>query len=240
MSEKIPDGKILPVEVVALADLKPHPRNYNGHPADQLAHIAKSIDQNGVYRNLVISRDDFILAGHGVAAAAGQAGLEQVRVVRMDYDHDDPRAIKLMIADNEISHLREKDDRLLTDMLKEISSAGPGELIGTGYDEMMLANLAFVTRPASELPNKNAANEWVGLPGYEEGKDSIKIMINFASKEDRLRFAEQAGIEALKEDVLTWTMWWPKRDRCDSASIAFEPGEDPSNDALLTDEDGGE
>jgi hypothetical protein len=33
--------------------LKPHPKNYKKHPEDQLKHICRSIEENGIYRNII-------------------------------------------------------------------------------------------------------------------------------------------------------------------------------------------
>lgn len=57
--------KLYDIEHVDPKRLKPHPRNYRGHPDDQLAHIERSIRDNGVYRNVLVARDYTILAGHG-------------------------------------------------------------------------------------------------------------------------------------------------------------------------------
>lgn len=70
-------------ELVALSKLKPHPRNYRKHPADQLAHIKASIKQHGFYRNVVVAKDDTILAGHGVVQAAKEMKVKQVPVFRV-------------------------------------------------------------------------------------------------------------------------------------------------------------
>ena len=43
-----------------LADLKPHPKNYRSHPPAQLEHIKSSLEQHGVYRNVVVARDNTI------------------------------------------------------------------------------------------------------------------------------------------------------------------------------------
>ncbi len=40
------------VQQVAIAGLKPHPRNYRDHPDDQLEHIKASIEANGFGRSL--------------------------------------------------------------------------------------------------------------------------------------------------------------------------------------------
>jgi ParB-like chromosome segregation protein Spo0J len=72
-------------EDVALDDLKPHPRNYQQHPDDELAHIMESIKTHGFYRNVVIARDGTILAGHGVTQAARKLGYTHVPVIRTPY-----------------------------------------------------------------------------------------------------------------------------------------------------------
>jgi len=100
-------------EEAALADLRPHPRNYKAHPEDQLAHLERMIRDFGIFKNIVATRDGTILAGHGVATAARRAGLERVPVVRLDLDPLEPKALKIVTADNEVGHLAEVDDRLL-------------------------------------------------------------------------------------------------------------------------------
>jgi ParB-like chromosome segregation protein Spo0J len=96
---------------VPIGDLKPHPRNYQKHPADQLKHIQASIAAHGYYRNIVVARDNTILAGHGVVEASRAMGKKRVPVVRLDVAPDDPRALKVLTSDNEISNLAEVDDR---------------------------------------------------------------------------------------------------------------------------------
>lgn len=61
--------KILETKKIDISSLKPHPKNYRQHPEDQLAHLVRSIKQNGVYKNIVVSSDMTILAGHGIAEA---------------------------------------------------------------------------------------------------------------------------------------------------------------------------
>lgn len=157
------------VEQVEIASLKPHPRNYRVHTEEQLAHVRRSIEEHGFYRNVVVARGDVILAGHGVVQASTQLGMKTVPVVRLDVDADDPRAIKVLIGDNEIGKMAEVDDRSLTDMLKELCGDGDFEkLLGTGFDAQQLAVLAMVTRPASEISGPSAAAAWIGMPEFDQ------------------------------------------------------------------------
>ena len=83
-------------ETVPLDSLQDHPRNYREHPDDQLEHLIASIKEQGFYKNVAVARDGTILAGHGVVKAARKMGLEEIPVVRLDLEPDDPKALKLL------------------------------------------------------------------------------------------------------------------------------------------------
>lgn len=206
-------------EIVALADLKPHPRNYLKHPQDEIEHIKESIRANGIYRNIVTAREFTILAGHGVKEAAGQLGYTHVPIIRLDLDPNEPRALKVLAGDNEISHLREIDDRQLTEILKEVKDTDITGLLGTGYDEMMLANLVMVTRPASEIEDFDEAAEWVGVPEYEDAEPPLKISVSFRNEKDRAGFLRVLGVQIAEGQKY---MWYPPRKNEDLSSVRFE------------------
>jgi hypothetical protein len=213
------EGLIL--ETVSLQALRPHPRNYRVHLPDQITHLMESIREHGLYRNIVVARDNVILVGHGVTEALRRLGYETVSVVRVNYAADDPRALKILVADNEIGHFAEVDDRTLTELLRELKDTAPEGLLGTGYDEQMLANLVFVTRPESEIADFDEAAEWAGagMPEYDEGKNEIKLVVQFRSMEDRAAFAERLGM-ALTEK--TRGIWWPAREKDTPSALRFE------------------
>lgn len=207
-------------ETVLVADLRKHPRNYKSHPPDQLSHIADSLKANGFYKNVVISKDGTILAGHGVVEAAQTIGLKKIPVRRMPYGPEDPRAIKIVIGDNELGLLAERDDRMLTELLKDIKDKDVS-LLGTGFDEKMFAALVMVSRPASEIRDMNEAAEWVGMPDYKDGETQIKLVITFKSEEDRKAYCKKTGAKIDKIAGLTWSTRWPWTDREDASSVRF-------------------
>lgn len=219
---------VLPhVEVVKVADLKPHPRNYRKHPDDQLDHIIESIRTNGIYRNVVIAKDGTVLAGHGVLQAAQKAGFAELPAIRLPFAPDSAPALKVLTGDNEIGHLGEVDDRQLTELLKEIQQtdlSGLG-LLGTGYDEMMLANLLYITRPASEIEEKKDAAQWVGMPEYEDGGEPYRIVISFENLDDRDRYIREYGlrIDYGSTKGKTWSTRWPFTERIDAAAVRVMP-----------------
>lgn len=211
-----------PTEMVALDELKPHPRNYRRHPDDEIIHLTESIRTHGFYRNIVIAQDGTILAGHGVALACQKLGRSFVPVFRLPIAPDDPRALKVLAGDNEIGHLAERDDRMLSELLREISETDMEGLLGTGFDEMMLANLVFVSRPAHEIADFNEAAEWVGMPDYEPGERPLQLIVTFPTEEDRERFAQSAGITIDKREKRTWTTRWPYLAKKDRSAVRFE------------------
>lgn len=180
---------------VDVSTLKTHPQNYRQHPPDQIKHIADSIQAHGFYRNVVLANDGTIIAGHGVVQAAKFLGIERIPVVQLLIGPDDPRALKVLTSDNEISNLAEVDDRMLTDLLRRIMQESPDGLDGTGFNEEQLAALTFVTRPRSEIGGKNEAAEWVGMPGYEEGNPKISIIMEFDDDESRQKFADDMKLQ---------------------------------------------
>ena len=205
-------------EMIDIGELRPHPRNYRTHPEDQLEHLAASIREHGFYRNVVITKDGTVLAGHGVIEASRRLGLTEVPVIKMDIHPESRQATKIMAADNTVTHLAEQDDRALTELLKELNDED--DLLGTGYDEQMLVALAMVTRPASELNDFDAAAEWLGMPSYETSNNPLKLIVSFETPEDRVSFFNELGIELKSESMKS--IWWPmKAERDDVSSVAF-------------------
>lgn len=230
MSSMLSTLGMFETEAANLADLRPHPRNYKKHPDDQLEHLAQSIREYGLYRNVVIAQDNTILAGHGVVEAAHKVGLSTIPVIRLDITADDPQALKLLTADNEISHLGENNDRALTELLKEIYGTSPTGLLGTGYNEQMLSTLAMITRPQNEIEDFDAASEWLGMPEFlnenaVRSKYSLTIwsdtpesrldLINYIRKLDSSFHPGQPG------DKNIVSVWWPPRPQDDVISIRF-------------------
>jgi hypothetical protein len=222
------ETRLLTIEQVALDQLHPHPRNYRAHPDDELDHLMESISANGVYRNVVVAHDGTILAGHGVVEAARKLGLACIPVYRTEYGPDDARALKLLVSDNEISHLAASDDRALTELLRELNETD--DLLGTGYDEMMLANLVMVSRPASEIEDFDAAAQWVGMPEYDDmGPGQIQVTVHFASDVDRDEFARRLDLEP-SELSRKKSIWWPDREKDDMRSVRFMDVEDSDDE----------
>lgn len=212
------------VELVNILDLHPHPENYLDHPEDQIEEIIASIKANGLYRNIVVGKHNTILAGHGVWIAAQKMGVEKIPVVRVELEPDSPLAIKILTGDNEISKRGMTNDRALSELLKRILDSDE-ELSGTGFDEMMLANLVLVTRPQSEIEDFDAAAEWVGMPEYDEQvpevTEQVRVLVRFPDFKARDKFAELIGQELPAKQRVT-TIDFPKKKNDDVKSVRVE------------------
>jgi ParB-like chromosome segregation protein Spo0J len=148
----------LALEEVALADLKPHPQNYREHPADQLEHLEASLLTFGVYKNIVIARDNTILAGHGLVESAKKLGMPSLPVRRMDLDPQDEESIRLLVGDNETARLALMQETQLAALLQGLADT-PGGLLGTGFDAESLA--ALIEQSQDILPK-------IEFPEYDE------------------------------------------------------------------------
>lgn len=126
-------------ESVEISSLKKHPENYRDHPESQLKHIIASIKENGIYRNIVVSSDDVILAGHGVCEALKLMGQTVVPVIRVPVNSDSAKARKIIIGDNHIGNLATIDRGALTDLLHKIEDTD--ELLGCGFDDKIMERI---------------------------------------------------------------------------------------------------
>jgi hypothetical protein len=212
--------------LIPIDQLKDHPRNYREHPEDQLDHIESSIRQFGFYRSVVASSDHVILAGHGVVKASRRMGLVHVPTIVLKFASTDRRALKILAGDNEISHMAEIDDRMLSEILREVRDGEERNLAGTGYSDEALKALLMVTRPASEIRDFDEASHWVGMPAYDGSKrNEHKTILIFANEEDQRALERKLGIKPENVTYIsghTRSVPWPLRQKSRNNEIAFE------------------
>tara|TARA_B100001250_G_scaffold411852_1_gene441532 strand:+ start:6705 stop:7352 length:648 start_codon:yes stop_codon:yes gene_type:complete len=209
------------IETIKLSDLKEHPRNYKTHPEDQLQHIISSIEEHGFYRNIVIAKDNTILAGHGVFQACQLMNKEEVPVIRLNIDHDSTQALKVLTSDNEIQNLAKVDDRELSEILKDILDEDL-DLTGTGFDQEQLSALIYTTRPSTEVADIDEAKEWVGMVDFEPTGKDIKVIIQFDNEEDKQEMLNRIGATHINKQIGNIsTIWYPERKQEDLKSISF-------------------
>lgn len=216
-----------PVIYKKISDLKNHPKNYKEHPDDQIEHIIYSIKNNGFLKNIIISLDNVILAGHGVVKAARQMGKTKIPVIQLEIKSDDPKALKVIASDNEISRLALVNDEDLCKLLFEVLE--DDGLEGSGFNEDQLNALAMVSRPPDQIKDKNENDHLIGMEDFSTESDEPwhKVIVSFENEDDFLKFQKSLGIEL---EITNRSIWFPIKDRDDVSSIRFDINDEYEND----------
>lgn len=92
-------------------ELKFDDKNFNKHTEYGMSLISKSLQELGAGRSILIDKDNNIIAGNGIVEAAGQVGLENVKIVetdgteiiavkRTDMKLDSEKGREMALADN--------------------------------------------------------------------------------------------------------------------------------------------
>lgn len=126
-----PDASTPEIEHISQLRFDPrNPRRRTPRSADRIVHSLATL---GVGRSIVIDEEGQIIAGNGVVEAAGQIGIEKVRVVEAD-GHEiiavrrtnltPEQKVQLAIADNRTGELSEWDDDVLSALKDEAVELG--------------------------------------------------------------------------------------------------------------------
>lgn len=116
-------AKIVEVQEVAVAVLKPYERNAKIHSGEQVQKIADSIKEFGFLSPCLIDREKNIIAGHGRVEAAKLLGLETVPCVFIEGLSDEQRRAYIL-ADNKLTEMGEWDMDLVMSELTDLDAAG--------------------------------------------------------------------------------------------------------------------
>ncbi len=147
--------------LVDWATLKPHPKNYNRHPDEQVALLAKNIRTLGWRHPVIVSKlSGYIVAGHARVEAAK---LLNINAVPVDYQAfaTEAEECAYLLADNRIAELAERDNALLKDLLQELDT-GEIDMDLTGYTEAALEELMTQEHQDEDADDKqDAANDGV-------------------------------------------------------------------------------
>lgn len=97
-----------------ISELKFDDKNFNKHTEFGMNLLEKSLQEDGAGRSILIDKDNNIIAGNGVIEAAGQAGLENVKIVettgdeivavkRTDVSLNSEKGRRMAVRDNSIA-----------------------------------------------------------------------------------------------------------------------------------------
>ncbi len=149
---------------VALGALQPHPRNYNAHPAAQVHELRRSLAAFGQVRDIVVW-NGYIVAGHGVAAAAREEDWETISATVLPEDWGEGRVLAYMAADNETARLSEADDAQLAALLQAVDDEDLRALAAGGEARLreIIGQDAPLEDPGAQIDRAEALREKWGV-----------------------------------------------------------------------------
>ena len=176
-------------KLVAIKELKAHPKNPNTHSKEQIERLAKILEFQGWRYPVKVSKlSGFVTSGHGRIEAAKRNGWKTVPVNYQDYENSDQEYADL-VSDNSIAEWSDLDLKLINQDFTEL---------GPGFDIELLGIKSFVidlSEKDIELINKGSEHsEWVDLPEFEKGDGYIKLIFHFKNLHDREVFVEKNKI----------------------------------------------
>lgn len=130
-----------------IEDLRFDDKNFNKHTEFGMSLLEKSLRENGAGRSILLDKDNNIIAGNGVIEAAGDIGLEKVKVVettgdeivavkRTDISLKSKKGREMALADNATAKADIEWDfeNIISEMNPEDAKEWGVEEIKTGLD----------------------------------------------------------------------------------------------------------
>ena len=185
---------------VPIDRIEAHPANPND---GDVAAIAESIRQNGFYGRIVV-RDSTgkILAGEHRWRAAGEVGLTEVPIERVECD--DETAMRILLADNRTSEKAEREPEPLADLLESLETT-EGGLAGTGYDG---SDLDELLDDLGRIPGQE-----VDDPGAETSR-AEELREEFGTERGQLwRIGDHRLLAETRRTRATWSDCWTGQSR---------------------------
>ena len=186
--------------IQTISDLTSDPKNARRYPARNLEAIAGLLGQVGAARSIVIDEQGVVLAGNGVLAAAGRAGIEKVRVVDADgktlvavrrsgLTERRRQKTQLAVGDNRSNELSAWDVPELTRLADEV-----------GLD---LAEVGFTPEELADL-NAGLDAAYRGGPADEATiGESFQVVVECRDEAEQQRVYDRLVGEGMKCRVLT-------------------------------------
>lgn len=124
------------IEMLECAALVPYARNSRTHSKEQIAQIARSIQEFGFTNPVLIDGQGGIVAGHGRVMAAQSLGVGSVPCLRVDWLTEAQKKA-YVIADNQLALQAGWDDAILSAEIKELQQDGFAlDLLGFSNEDL--------------------------------------------------------------------------------------------------------
>lgn len=183
-------------EIVPVDSLKPHPQNANATDPERLE---RSVEAHGVYRAIVVSSDDFILAGNHTWAGAIKDGAKTITIHRLPIPHDHPQALEILLVDNPPPGAQKYDNGLLLDLLREVEST-QGDFSATGFEQSDVdALLAQIEKDQKSTLDPDPTSD----PADDNYREQYGVIVICQSEADQERVYNALEAEGYNCKVVT-------------------------------------
>lgn len=146
-----------------IKDLKFDDKNFNKHSEFGMGLLEKSLRQFGAGRSILLDKDNNIIAGNGVVEAAGQIGLEKVRIIETNGDE----IIAVKRTDVELNSDQGREMALADNATASADLVWDEEALRSEFDDSELRGWGVDLKPFKEI------TEDVPAPIDEENTYSI-------------------------------------------------------------------
>jgi len=177
--------------------LKPHPKNRNKHPKEQIERLAQILNYQGFRKPVVVSnRSGFIVEGHGRIEAALKNKWTTVPVCYQDFE-DETQEYAHLTADNAIALWAELD---MSGINADTMELGPFDT-----DLLGIKNWESIAEDKYQIVNRGDENaEWVNMPEYKPGEDYIRIILHFQNETKRDSYVKENNLIINKKMNKLW------------------------------------
>ena len=176
--------------LVKVSELKPHPKNPNKHPDNQIDAFEILLKQHGWRLPICVSvQSGFIVRGHLRYYTALKMGETKVPVDFQEYESE---AMELadLTADNRIPEMAKIDDQLLNELLTQIKKTPEVDIQVTGYTDRDLEKLNKKLKKGKARPEVEFTEELHESSNY--------IVLYFDNDIDWLQALTMFGLKTVK------------------------------------------
>jgi ParB-like chromosome segregation protein Spo0J len=175
--------------IQTIADLQPDPRNARRHTQRNVGMLVDSLQEVGAARSIVVDENGVILAGNATVEAAGEVGIERVRVVDADGETlvavrrtglTPEQKARLALLDNRVAELAEWEPEVLATLAAD----------GVRLDDMW--NEAELSALEEEGATARAAQTLDAEPGSQERLGKSSHLVRIVLYVDEVRDIERA------------------------------------------------
>ena len=188
-----------------------HPANPKIHPRRQQQALDHAISDVGWITGVIVNqRTGHVLDGHARVGLAISRGEPTIPVTYVDID--EAAELKALATFDPIGALAATDDRMLEDLLAELSLAD--EDFTTFVRDLSKSDEHFYG------PRQNAHDEWQGMPEFdqEDAFGVLTLKVRFLTEDDIATFAQLVGQRVSLE---TKSIWFPQQEPAHVTGLGY-------------------